>query len=117
MKGQIPAYNLPYGIRLRCKNIQIGDENTCRNFFVADGDKRFSQYFYGELNVVSPDLQPDGRRDYLREGDQRRDFESQVTEDFLVLKELCNEASDIRGTQKKITNAVQKKANIEKKRK
>lgn len=116
LKGQIPAYNVPYGIRLRCKNIQIGDENTCRNFFVADGDKRFSQYFYGELNVVSPALQPDGRRDYLREGGQRRAFESQVTEDFLVLKELCNEASDIRGTQKKITNAVQKKANIEKKR-
>ena len=47
LRGQIPANNVAYGIRLRCKNIQVGDERTCRNFFLAEGDKRFSQYFFG----------------------------------------------------------------------
>lgn len=116
LKGQIQAYNLPYGIRLRCKNIQVGDENTCRKFFSADGDKRFSQYFYGELNVVASDLQPDARRDYLRPGQARDDFERTVTSDFLVLKDLCNQASDLRSAAKNFSNAVNKQQVIKEKR-
>ncbi|MCQ2342630.1 MAG: ATP-binding protein [Paludibacteraceae bacterium] len=115
LRGQIPAYNIPYGMRLRCKNIQIGDETTCRRFFNADGDRRFAQYFYGEVNVVNPDLQPDGRRDYFREGDLRRHFEKLLTTDFQILKVLCNEASDIRGTVKKFTTAVNGQETIQKK--
>lgn len=106
LKGQIQSYNIPYGMRLRCHNIQIGDESTCKRFFSAEGDKRFAQYFYGEVNVVTPELQPDGRRDYFREGAFRKQFEQLLTSDFLQLKVLCNEASDIRGSFKKVATAV-----------
>lgn len=116
LKGQIQAYNLPYGIRLRCKNIQVGDESTCRKFFSADNDKRFSQFFYGELNVVASDLQPDARRDYLRPGDARDSFEKKVTTDFLVLKELCYQASGLRSAARNFTSAVNKQKSIEEKR-
>ncbi len=116
LRGQIPANNVAYGIRLRCKNIQVGDERTCRNFFLAEGDKRFSQYFYGELYVETLQLMPDARRDYLRECEYRSIFEGMVRNDFTVLKDLCNEASSIRGIIKKITVADKEKTEIEKKR-
>ncbi len=105
IRGQIQDYNTPYGIRLRQKNIQVGDGRTCRNFFVTEGDKRFAQYFYGELHVETPRLVPDARRDYLRECEDRSTFESLVREDFQILKELCNDASDIRSALKKIETA------------
>ena len=105
LRGQIPANNVAYGIRLRCKNIQVGDERTCRNFFLAEGDKRFSQYFFGELHVETPNLMPDARRDYLRECEYRSTFEDMVRNDFTTLKDLCNEASNIRGIIKKINDA------------
>ena len=116
LRGQIPANNVAYGIRLRCKNIQIGDERTTRNFFVAEGDKRFAQYFFGELHVVTTQLMPDARRDYLRKCENRDSFENLVQQDFLALKNLCNEASDIRGIIKSITDNDKKKKDIEKKR-
>lgn len=116
LRGQIPANNVAYGIRLRCKNIQIGDERTTRNFFIAEGDKRFAQYFFGELHVETPLLMPDARRDYLRECDYRSTFEGMVRSDFTTLKDLCNEASNIRGIIKNITKAEEGQKTIEKKR-
>ena len=106
MKGQIKANNIPYGMRLRCKNIQIGDENTCKKFFRNEGDKRFAQYFYGEVNVVASNLQPDGRRDYFRPGKERIEFEKYLTNDFLKLKELCYDATTLRVAAKKVSTAV-----------
>lgn len=117
LRGQIPANNVAYGIRLRCKNIQIGDERTTRNFFVAEGDKRFAQYFFGELHVETPLLMPDARRDYLRECEYRGKFEGMVRSDFTTLKDLCNEASNIRGIIKNITKADEGQKTIENKRK
>ena len=116
MKGQINAVNIPYGMRLRCKNIQIGDENTCKKFFRTDGDKRFAQYFYGEINVVAPYLQPDGRRDYFRPGKERIEFEKSLTAHFAMLKELCYEASTLRGAAKKVSTAVNGQTTIQKKK-
>lgn len=115
-RGQIPMYNVAYGMRLRCKNIQIGDERTCRNFFSSEGDKRFSQWFYGEIFVESKELMPDARRDYLRECEYRSVFENYVKKDFSDLKELCNKASDIRGAQEKIRKAEQEQDKIKKKK-
>ena len=116
LRGQIPMYNTAYGIRLRCKNIQVGDERTCRNFFSAEGDKRFSQWFYGEIFVETKELMPDARRDYLRECEFRSIFEDHIRKHFLVLKERCKEASDVRGAQKEIKKAVQELDKIEKKK-
>lgn len=116
LRGQIPSENLAYGMRLRCKNIQVGDERTCRNFFAAEGDKRFSQYFYGELHVEAPELVPDARRDYIRESDYRPDFENWVREDFKVLKELCNDASKMRSARDDYDKALEKQEKLEKKK-
>ena len=116
LPGQIPSSNYAYGIRLRCKNIQLGDESTTKTFFLAEGDKRFAQWFYGELFVETPLLVPDARRDYLRECEYRATFERMVRDDFTVLKDLCNEASSVRGILRELQKANDGQKNIEKKR-
>lgn len=116
MPGQMQPCNVAYGMRLRCKNIQIGDESTCCNFFQSDTDKRFSQYFYGEVFIETTKLMPDARRDYLRECEYRSVFEQYVRNDFEVLKKLCNDASQIRNAIKKITQAEKGQEEIKEKR-
>ncbi len=117
LRGQIPSYNLPYGMRLRCQNIQLGDENTCKKFFSTDGDKRFALYFYGEVHVVAPELQPDGRRDYVREGEARHKFEELIMADFAKLKKLCYDAQHIRSSVTDVSKAVNGIKKIEEKKK
>ena len=116
LPGQIPSSNYAYGIRLRCKNIQLGDESTTKTFFLAEGDKRFAQWFYGELFVETPLLVPDARRDYLRECEYRATFERMVINDFTVLKDLCNEASSVRGILRELQKANDGQRNIANKR-
>lgn len=59
---------------------------------------------------------PDARRDYLRECEYRSTFEDMVRNDFTTLKNLCNEASNIRGIIKKINDADKGTQGIDKKR-
>lgn len=116
LKGVIQSYNPAYGIRLRCKNIQLGNAETCKIFYNAEGDKRFAQYFYGELHVVASNLLPNARRDYLKENSARTEFEHIVSKDFLILKDLCKDASDTRSAINKIVKADKGIHDIEKKR-
>lgn len=117
LKGVIQSYNPAYGIRLRCKNIQLGNAETCKIFYTAEGDKRFAQYFFGELHVVGENLLPNARRDYLKENDERTEFEHIVRKDFLTLKDLCKDASDTRSAMNKIAKAEKGIQDIEQKRK
>lgn len=116
LKGVIQSYNPAYGIRLRCHNIQLGNAETCKIFYPAEGDKRFALYFFGELHVVGKNLLPNARRDYLKENDARTEFERYAREDFLILKELCKDASDTRSAMKKIAKADKGIQDIEQKR-
>lgn len=114
--GEIPTCNNARNIRLRCENIQLGDENACKIFF-STNDKRFVDWFFGEIHVVSPELIPNSQRDYLREGEPRKFFERHIIDDFSHLKDLCNQASDIRSDIKKLKNAVTATAQYQEKQK
>ena len=48
------------GVRLRCGNIQIGDERILSQLFP---EPRFSAWAIGDIHVVSPKIIPNGRRD------------------------------------------------------
>lgn len=112
MVGEIPETNIARNIRLRCENIQLGDENTCKEFFDRN-EKRFVDWFFGEIHVVSKDLIPNAQRDYLREGEARKNFEYRIKNDFQnTLKPLCNDASDIRNTLKKIAKGNEEERKI-----
>ena len=84
-------------IRLRQKNIQIGDEkvfqNQNRNLFSED---RGVTYFIGEVHAVDPNLRPNSRRDYFEENDAYKTLEDALKKYFAELTELYRHASNVR---------------------
>ena len=103
--------NIARGIRLRKENIQIGDEEICKKFFANTSDQRFSFYYFGEIHAISKDLIPNSRRDYFGENAALASFEKSVKQNFLKLRELCYDASDINKNLK----IIAKKEEIEEK--
>ena len=111
LNGQMKQINIARGIRLRKENIQIGDEEICKKFFTKTTDQRFSFYYFGEIHAISKNLIPNSRRDYFAENDELEVFEQRVKTDFLKLREMCYDASDI----KKSIQAIAKKDELEEK--
>lgn len=110
---QIPSNNIFRGIRLRKGNIEIGDEHTLRKFFK---DGRIHFYFVGEIHVVSPDIVPNGRRDYFDETEQLINFEIQLKNFFNTeLHKITYDASSIHSSVKKIDTYQELKQKYEEK--
>lgn len=117
LEGMLKFRNIARGIRLRCKNIQLGDEGNCRRFLPGKQDQRFSDYFFGEIHTLSDKLIPDMDRNYLRVDDARTEFEVMARADFAELKELCYEASGYKSDYKKIKTAQEKEETYKRKTK
>ncbi len=116
LEGILDSTNIAKGIRLRCKNIQLGNDNNCRRFLPGKQEERFTDYFFGEIHVLSERLIPDMDRNYLRVDDARTEFEGKMIEQFAYLKSICHDASEHRSDIKKIQDAEAKQENFEKKK-
>lgn len=115
LNGQMKQQNIARGIRLRKENIQIGDEEICKKFFTKTTDQRFSFYYFGEIHAVSKDLIPNSRRDYFGENKALRDFEKRVKKDFLKLREMCQDASEINSSIRTIAKKDELEEKIKRK--
>lgn len=73
--------NLERGIRLRTKNIAIGDDTTCNRFF---NQERTNLRFIGEIHTVSTGFIPNARRDYFSENSTSSQFEKNAQDIFKV---------------------------------
>lgn len=82
-------------IRLRQKNIQIGDDKVFqdRRLFTED---RGTTYFVGEVHAVDTNLKPNSQRDYFIENDACEVFEAELKDYFTVLTKLYRYASKVR---------------------
>lgn len=69
--------NKERGIRIRTKNIAIGDDSTCNRFF---DQERTNQRFIGEIHTVSNGFIPNARRDYFNENTTCLQFEKNAKE-------------------------------------
>lgn len=97
----MPAINYARGLRLRKGNIQIGLENALNKLFKED---RGSNYFFGEIHVISPNLIPNARRDYFLENSDLEIFEKQIDIKFSELHKLYYFSSTVRNEKKKVDN-------------
>lgn len=68
----LPPENFERGIRIRTKNIAIGDESTCGKFFDAS---RTNHRFIGEIHTLGDSFIPNARRDYFVENNTCLQFE------------------------------------------
>lgn len=113
LKGILNKTNKARNIRLRCENIQLGDETACYRFMPSGDKARFVRYFFGEIHVLSSSkLVPDSHRDYLRVDEGLKEFENSVESHFLELEDLCYGASGARKADKTITQNKEKEAAI-----
>lgn len=87
-KGAINKVGNPmHWIRIRHKNIEIGDENTCIQFDYFKETKG-SKYFFGEIHVLDRDLRPNARRDYFDRNEALDSFEN-------TMRDYINQNLDI----------------------
>lgn len=92
--------NYTRGFRLRKANIQVGDDFT---LLKLQRDKRFHNYYFGEVYGIHPDLIPNSRRDYFTENNIYFEFEHKLKEFFhTTIYKLSYQASEINSSLKKI---------------
>lgn len=91
----IKSRNKARGIRIRKGNIQIGDEDLSRKYFINSGDQRFAFYYLGEIHVIHRDLIPNSRRDGFEENEMYEQFKKSLIDDCEKLKRNCTEMSKI----------------------
>lgn len=96
---QIPSINKMRGLRVRCANIQLGNDDVLQNLFK---ETRGNYYFVGEVFTVSKELIPNSQRDYFNENEARVLFEDLVREYFFdVLHKLYHDANRVKNDYKR----------------
>ena len=98
-RGVIKNGTLMRGIRLRKKNIQLGNEYTLQKLFQED---RGINYFIGEVFCVSEDLVLSAHREYFIENPARYAIETQLREYFMELKKIYYDSSRVYNLFKKV---------------
>lgn len=101
------------GIRVRVGNIQIGDEDTLRQFYP---EARFAGYILGELHILpSAGLRPNARRDYFNNSPCLTQFEDAFREIAKEIGKLCRLGSEMNTQMKIIQKHEKEKIEFEKK--
>lgn len=106
-------FNFARGFRLRKENIQIGEESTLDRFH---SEKRFQNYFYGEVHAIHPELYPNARRDFFSENESCIEFESKIRHFFCTtISKICRISSDTNSATKDILSYNSKHLEFEQK--
>ena len=92
--GALPAGCKVRGLRVRCGNIQVGDDRMFEELFP---EPRFNGWSVGELHVIDPRMIPNGRRDHF---EQNVHFHNLLTHLTPVAREI---------TRRCRTSSVQRK--------
>lgn len=99
--------NFERGLRIRTKNITIGNEFTCNRFF---GQERTNLRFIGEIHTLNEGFVPNARRDYFTENSTYQQFEKNV-KGILKAENLENRLAQ---TASKLHNRLQEIQNYKK---
>lgn len=99
---QPEGYKGLVGLRLRQFNMEIGDDRTLDQFF-HEKNRRGNNYFVGEVHTLSPNLIPNGRRDYFVRNEALTEFE-EALDDYVRrnLDKLYRDGSDLNSNFNKI---------------
>ncbi len=73
----LDEFNFERGLRIRTKNIAIGNEFTCSRFF---DQERTNLRFIGEIHTLNEGFIPNARRDYFTENLTYQQFEKNIKE-------------------------------------
>lgn len=97
--NNIPSSDKNRGIRLRRKNIQIGDGKVLNQYF---RETRGNNYFYGEIYATNNNLKPSSSRDGLVPTPEANAFFDRIEERFGSMLNLVYTAKNLRVITKDI---------------
>ena len=103
------------GLRIRKRNILIGDNHTADSFFGKNTNMRFNRNFIGEIYVFDDNLLPNGRRDDFEKNPTYFQFKEDVEKTTKgILARLPSKAQQVRSNDKILQQVPQKIENYQK---
>ncbi len=104
---QIPKTDNLCGIRLRKHNIQIGDSNLLSDIKLWK-EPRGNSYFYGEIFIVHPKIEPVTARDGLAPSPETNSFYEELKKYFSELKNLYVKANQAKKSVERIIEGIKR---------
>lgn len=95
------------GMRVRKRNILIGNNRSLDEFFGSNTNQRFNRYFIGEIYVFDDDLIPNARRDDFEKNSIYFAFKREVKKTTDQLARQPHKYSKVRSTEKKVKEVHQ----------
>lgn len=95
------------GLRVRKRNILIGNNRSLDEFFGRNTNQRFNRYFIGEIYVFDDDLIPNARRDDFEKNSTYFAFKREVEKTTYQLARQPHKHSKVRSTEKKLKEVPQ----------
>lgn len=100
--GAVPKSNLTGGLRLRSKNIQIGNPSILADYF---SEPRFNSWTIGEVHILNPRIVPNGRRDEFEENTHYQNFLAHLFPVLQSISRTCRTKSSTRQWMRRFENA------------
>jgi hypothetical protein len=114
-RGAIPSNSLVEGWRLRCGDIQVGDNTVLQTLFP---ESRFNGWCVAETHVVDPRILPNGRRDHFEQNSYYFDLINHLAPHARDIAQRCRASSVsrnlVRTIEKSLTECQQNLRVIEK---
>ena len=89
-RGSIPIGSLVEGWRLRCGDIQVGDNSLLQALFP---ESRFNGWCVAETHVLDPRIVPNGRRDHFEQNTYYFDLINHLTPHARDIGQRCRNSS------------------------
>lgn len=103
------------GLRVRKRNILIGDNRTLDDFFGSNRTyQSFNRWFVGEIYVFDEDLIPNARRDDFERNETYYAFKAEVEKTTHKMARLPHPHSKMRATERKLQEIPQQVEEIKK---
>jgi len=98
-RGSLPSNSLVDGWRVRCGDIQVGDNALLQSLFP---ESRFNGWCVAETHVVDPRILPNGRRDHFEQNTYYFDLINHLTPSAREIAQRCRTSSISRNLTRSI---------------
>jgi len=102
-RGALPSNSLVEGWRLRCGDIQVGDNTPLQSLFP---ESRFNSWCVAETHVLDPRILPNGRRDHFEQNSFYFDLINHLTPHARDIAQRCRTSSIARNLVRSIEETL-----------
>jgi len=102
--GALPAAAGIKGLRVRCGNIQVGDDRLFEELFL---EPRFNSWTVGEVHVIDPRILPNGRRDHFEQNAHFQNLLAHLTPLARDLSRRCRTSSIKRNRSREFMRLIE----------